>query len=345
MNRLKIIMSVGIISFFVVTEAFAIPLFDGKYKETLKKLEDLTASYEKLGSEKQGLEAKVENLAKESEALARENEVLRQDRDNLMAKAKSLMVDTGKLKEGEERIAKFEMEKSTLSETIDKLHKQNSTLQDKIKELQSMYSDASKERDKFKRAFEKSGKDDITKNLRKDLSDLQKTKNRIGVQLARREKEIKAATAKERKLESEKKRLTEKLNEYKKNYSEALAKNRAFEAELKHMPKKFSELARQNKILLKQTAQMHYNMGVNYCRDNDFVRARIEFEKAIEINPEDASAHFNLGYIYAEYLVDRRKAIEQFRHYLRLAKEGDKDMDWAKKYILTWQTWEGKEAM
>ncbi|MBU1871731.1 MAG: tetratricopeptide repeat protein, partial [Candidatus Omnitrophica bacterium] len=74
-------------------------------------------------------------------------------------------------------------------------------------------------------------------------------------------------------------------------------------------------------------------------------RAIAEFEKAIELNPEDPYFHYNLGYIYAEYMVDRPKAIEHFRHFLRLTKNEDKDVDWVKKYILTWQTWEGKRPI
>ena len=90
---------------------------------------------------------------------------------------------------------------------------------------------------------------------------------------------------------------------------------------------------------------MHYNLGVFYTQHKEYKRAIAEFEKAIELNPDDPYAHFNLGYIYAEYLVDRSKAVEHFRHYLRLADKSDKDIDWVKKYILTWQAWEGKTPL
>jgi tetratricopeptide (TPR) repeat protein len=90
---------------------------------------------------------------------------------------------------------------------------------------------------------------------------------------------------------------------------------------------------------------MHYNLGVFYTKNKEYPRAIAEFEKSIELNPEDPYAHFNLGYIYAEYLVDRPKAIVNFRKYLSLLKTDDKDADWVKKYILTWQTWEGKKPI
>ncbi|MEI6631307.1 MAG: tetratricopeptide repeat protein, partial [bacterium] len=134
-----------------------------------------------------------------------------------------------------------------------------------------------------------------------------------------------------------------KLGELTARYSEAVSKNKLFEQKTADMPKKFAEVARQNKSLIKETANMHYNLGVFYTKNKEYSRAAAELEKAIELTPDDAYAHFNLGYIYAEYMINRNKAIEHFKHYLRLAKKEDKDVDWVKKYILTWQAYEGKE--
>ncbi len=110
-------------------------------------------------------------------------------------------------------------------------------------------------------------------------------------------------------------------------------------------PKKFVEIARQNRRLIKETANMHYNLGVFYMKTKEYQRAAAEFEKAVELTPDDAYSHFNLGYIYAEYLVNRPKAMEYFRKFLRIAKSDDKDVDWVKRYILTWDTYDGKNPM
>ncbi|MCK9594984.1 MAG: tetratricopeptide repeat protein, partial [Candidatus Omnitrophica bacterium] len=133
--------------------------------------------------------------------------------------------------------------------------------------------------------------------------------------------------------------------DYKKRYEEALAKNRTFEKKLEQLPARFAEISRQNKVLVKETALMHYNLGVFYTKNKEYQRAMAEFEKTIELNPDDPYAHYNLGYIYAEYMVNRPKAIEQFRKFLQLCKTEDNDVDWVKKYILTWETWAGKKPM
>jgi chromosome segregation ATPase len=140
-------------------------------------------------------------------------------------------------------------------------------------------------------------------------------------------------------------KLTGQLSDYKKNYAEAVKKNKAMASKISQTPSKFVELSRQNRVLLRQTAEMHYNLGVFYTRNKEYDRAVAEFEKCIEIDPNDAAAHFNLGYIYSEYLVNRDKAMDHFRHYLRLAKSDDPDVDWVKRYLLTWESYSGKMPM
>jgi tetratricopeptide (TPR) repeat protein len=135
------------------------------------------------------------------------------------------------------------------------------------------------------------------------------------------------------------------IKEFQKQAEEAMIKNRELEKRAQEIPARFAEMARENKVLIKETALMHYNLGVFYTKNKEYSRATAEFEKATELNPEDPYAHYNLGYIYAEYLVDRSKSIEHFRKFLSLCKTDDKDVDWVRKYILTWQTWGGKKPI
>ena len=86
-------------------------------------------------------------------------------------------------------------------------------------------------------------------------------------------------------------------------------------------------------------------MGVFYTKQREYARAAAEFAKALEIDPNDAYSHFNLGYIYAEYLINRHKAMDHFRHFLRLAKGDYPHVNWARKYLLTWETYDGKRPV
>ena len=174
---------------------------------------------------------------------------------------------------------------------------------------------------------------------------MQKEKNNLEGNSKNKQREIDKLAGQKSKLEAENERLTAQLKSYMKNYAQAARKNKELEHEVISIPKKFSEIARQNKRLIRETAEMHYNLGVFYTKNKEYGRAVAEFEKVVEITPDDSYAHFNLGYIYAEYLVNRLKAVEHFRHFLRLAKSDDKDVDWVKKYLITWETYEGKKPM
>ena len=142
-----------------------------------------------------------------------------------------------------------------------------------------------------------------------------------------------------------KEKYAKEVREHQEDVDEALRKNKALAQELRDLPKKVTELARQNKKLIQETSRMHYNLGVFFTRQRDYRRALTEFKKAVEIEPSDAYSHFNLGYIYAEYLVNREKAVEHFRKFLNLAEADDEDTEWVKRYLLTWETYGGKEAM
>ncbi|MFA5157424.1 MAG: tetratricopeptide repeat protein [Candidatus Omnitrophota bacterium] len=94
--------------------------------------------------------------------------------------------------------------------------------------------------------------------------------------------------------------------------------------------------------LLKENAVLHYNLGVFYLQRQEYNDALVEFEKVLELNPNDAATHYNLGLIYAEYIGNKNKAILHFKRYLNLDPK-DKDADKAKKYILTWETWQDEK--
>ena len=335
-NKVKLLAI--LIGFLVFSESAGIIYFANKAQEFSKKFNNLEPNYEKLSQEQKELKNKYDVLAKE-------NDAVKTDRNNLLAQAKVLIVDNSRMGELEEEKAKLETEKQNMLKNKENMNSQNQKLQEVVKQLINSQAQATQERDAFKASYEKAKNEDTVKELKKQIADLQKEKDNISSNLANVQKKSELITAQKTKLDKEKESLENELKDCRKNIAEASKKNKTLQQEVENVPKKFSEIARQNKKLLKETTGMHYNLGVFYTKNKEYNRAIVEFEKAIELNPDDSYSHFNLGCIYAEYLVNRKKAIENFRHFLRLAKSGDKDADMARKYVLTWETYEGKIPM
>ncbi|HOU36109.1 MAG TPA: tetratricopeptide repeat protein, partial [Candidatus Omnitrophota bacterium] len=223
---------------------------------------------------------------------------------------------------------------------------QAAALANKLKNVENEYAAITRERDELKRTLDKMTLD------YKIVPETQRENARLRDDLAAAQRNLKNLQIKSKRLEdqalndsAQMEVYRRQIKEFKKRYELAMAKNRSLEKKIEQVPARFAEIARENKVLIKETALMHYNLGVFYTKNKEYSRAIAEFEKTVELNPNDAAAQYNLGFIYAEYLVNRPKALEHFRKFLSLVKSDDKDVDWVKKYILTWQTWEGKKPI
>ena len=314
-----------------------------------------------------------ENLIKENlefknkyATLQKDYNAIIADRDNVLFQTKFLLSQKEKVKDAEASFEKMKKEAETVEQEKKETQGKNLELQNEIKGLEEKIEELigekgqainekkqleeliAKERDKnpiLKLEDEKARlQKELTsanasiKQTQSDLKQSQSEVRRFSLDLAKIKQELDKSKVKD----EESLRKVESLN---RDYAAALNKNRTLEEKVVQTPKKFAEIARQNKALIKQASNMHYNLGVFYTKNKEYSRAVAEFEEAVKLRPDDAYCHFNLGYIYAEYLVNRPRAIEHFRHYLRVARKEDKDMDWVKKYIITWQAWGGKEPM
>jgi len=87
-----------------------------------------------------------------------------------------------------------------------------------------------------------------------------------------------------------------------------------------------SELASVNKQLNRlktETADMHYNLGVIFQQQTKWPEAIREYEKVLEVKPDDVHAHYNLALIYDTVRNDRAGAIEHYKRYLDIAPDSE----------------------
>lgn len=286
------------------------------------------------------------NYKDEYEKIKKEKELLSADRDNIFAQTKNLLEYKNKYKTLEAEAKKALDEKNKLQLDLQILQQQLAGLQQKVLDLETEKEQADKERLDLKKSLEKMMIEyKIVPETRKEIAALKNENASVRRSIQQYESKIKALGQQKLNDDAQLEIYRMQIKEHKKRYESALKRNRALEKQAEQMPVRFAEISRQNKTLLKETALMHYNLGVFYSKNKEYTRAMAEFEKSVELNPDDAAGYFNLGYICAEYLVNRPKAIEYFRKFLSLVKTEDKDVDWVKKYILTWQTWEGKKPL
>lgn len=293
-----------------------------------------------------------EQVKAEYEKLKKEYENVVHDRDNLRTQATILLKYKNEITQAQEQTRlieqernQWEIERQVLKNQIQKLQGEIEQHEIQLQGVEVVQLQLEEEKDQIKKSLLKSKAGYIiVDDLKMKLNDQKKEKFALDKKIKRLESECEAVENKLIKSQTETNILREQLKEVKEKYSGSLRQNEILAKKIEQQPKEYVEIARENKILIKRTALMHYNLGVFYTKNKEYARATAEFEKTIELNPEDAYAYFNLGYIYAEYFTDRPKAIEYFKKYLNQAKKDDKDVDWVKKYILTWQTWEGKNA-
>ena len=135
------------------------------------------------------------------------------------------------------------------------------------------------------------------------------------------------------------------LNDYLQEKNRKLfSENKALKQKVEEYSGKIAKTSILKERLLKDNSVAHYNLGVFYSQKQQYEEAISEFGKVLELNPNDAATHYNLGIVYAEYLNNKPKALVHFKRYLMAAPKGDKDVDRAKKYILTWESWEEEKV-
>ncbi len=65
----------------------------------------------------------------------------------------------------------------------------------------------------------------------------------------------------------------------------------------------------------------YFNLGLEYLNKGQFVQAEEAFKLAVNLNPLDKDACYNLGILYENYLGNNQKAKKYYQQYLNIAPE------------------------
>ena len=69
----------------------------------------------------------------------------------------------------------------------------------------------------------------------------------------------------------------------------------------------------------REESTLHYNLGCMYKAAGQYRQAEAKFLKAIDINPSDAAAHYNLGILYDDDLKEKANARKHYKTFLELS--------------------------
>lgn len=130
---------------------------------------------------------------------------------------------------------------------------------------------------------------------------------------------------------------TKLVNDNKKMVKTNAALNKAVE----EAPARFKAMAQENKELVKETAEMHYNLGVFFTEQKSFDRAAKEFQRALKFDPNNAKIHYNLGYLYSETLDRHDLAVTHFNRYLQL-QPNSRESEQIRSYLMVRQSYDPK---
>lgn len=324
-----------------------------------------------------------ESAAPVSECAFVEEELtmLKADRDNILAQVKiayqqkNEAVEAGK--ESAVQIEKLTVEKNALSEIlnqeksksythIDKFYVERNTLSEQLKKVRKESYDKIEALEAEKNAL---GRElEIAKNggvvpdraaplppaagidaadalelkvmqsrneeLRRQIDEIKADKNSSDLQIAEQNSKVQALLEE---LEAEKSKNRNLPPELPAEVIQA-------SAQLTQFPGELVSVRLERDRLLKETADLHYNLGVSLVQMGEYQRAVKEFLRTLELVPDDIESHFNLGKLYAQHLKNNDEAVRYFEKYIQLQPQA-KDMDSVRKFIETVQAYNGEESL
>ncbi len=323
----------------------------GRLSSMFSTLQGKTQQLERANRELQQRLAALQTVQDEYAKLQAAYQSLSADRDNLLAQTKLSREEADRSK-GERGVMERVLKQSFRKES--ELKGQLALLTESRRQLQAEHEQVVEERDRLQRRFAQAqqqmakaqvpARAQREQQLRKTLTKETHERKKALTDLRKAQKRIDEAQARSRKAEAQAASLAGELASLQERYATIFGENTALKRKAKTVPPQVTKLAQQHQRLLKDAADMHYNMGVLFSNEKQYLRAAAEFQKVVELRPDDAEAHYNLGVLYSEHLADREKSLNYFRRYLQISP-GAKDAGWVKEYIASWQAWEAKDRL
>lgn len=308
----------------------------------------LLSQLRQLRTQQSDIEQRSSMSQVESRSMQRRLEKVDQGYQQVVADRDNLLEQVNRLSR-ERDVA--ETQRRQIEDALAHVASQRLELQGRLTPLEQEYGEVLqdreellKDRDQLQQSLEALRKSSDQKTLKMALAREESERKQLTQSLKEAEQRSKRLTKEQAKVEKNLVVLQSQFEPLREHYAKLLSEHRTLKKKSERAPEDVTNLAREHERLVKDLADTHYNMGVMFSKRRDYVRASTEFEKVVELKPDDTESYFNLGVIYSEHLPDRERAFRFFQRFLAMNPKG-REAAFAKQYIATWHAWEAKERL
>lgn len=344
--------AVAILSSALLVSVVAIPLARAqKGKTQSRQLRELITANEKM---KKDLDETKKNYAD-----------LEQDRNNVLAQTKNLLQEKSKWSEAADELDQLKEANKVITDQKDKLltdfTRKRADLEkmtdsfNRIKrsyqDLQASHAALDTENDQLRKSLARKVESSPQyQSVAKENRDFKSENARLKDTIKVLDAKLKKALDRVARIQDRDLKFAKQIQAYKKDVDDLklandnLTKtNLALNQALAVGPARFRDMAEENKRLKKETGEIHYNMGVFFTQNQRYDQAAKEFQRALDINPNDAKAHYNLGYLLAEQYNKNDEAMAHFTRYLQLSPDGQ-EADAVRNFLMSRDAYGNKAA-
>ncbi len=277
------------------------------------------------------------------------------DRNNVLTQTKILLGEKGKYADLEEAYQALQtryknqlMRKQKLFQYDKKLESENMSLMrayDQIvlerNELQKRYEALDAEKKKLTADYARKVEETPAyKTIDAEAKRLKNENQKLAASVKTFEADMKKSNAKIKAQGDELSKVKKELSEVKKerdglknDRKNLTSQNKELAKTAKIAPSKFRTIAEENRQMLRETADMHYNLGVFYMKQKNYSMAVSELKRALDFNPDNPKVHYNLGVLYADEYENHPEAIWHLKRFLEIDPRA-KEADHARNYLL-----------
>ena len=280
-------------------------------------------------SEIETLKKDRDNILKQAQAIQKEKEELLKKIQELRGASSGVENEAKSLKKENEVLAGEVAKLKAAREKDEALHREEKAkLEAQIKEEKDKIDSLTKLREEYT--------PEKIMQLLEDRNRLQEENKRMAQRVFEYEKQMQELRREMTPLEldreelhrfqAENKELQKRLKyvgKLERRQGELIKENKEFREQVEVMKGKFKDavpgLAKAGRIsqkMMRENAEMHYNLGTIFLQNKRYKEAIKEYERVLELQPNDPDTHYNLGILYDDFLKDREKALYHYQKYI-----------------------------